>query len=288
MHAEVGLAALQAMSLVDAGFHLDTSVDLFEWSRHAAAKARGGAHLREILDRRSGRSPRSPAWRSARGSTAGTSTGPGGDRPRHRLPADGPPSRRGAPGRAARPEVQLVYGLRGREPRRGAAPPAPRVGGHPAARRGGPRPARRPGSRPGPARGPAPPRPAATSTAGRLVEAEPALEDVERRSGDDRQRYLARLFLGRLAERRGRHDEAARLYARALEGWPDSQAARLALAHVLERSTGPAAALPLVAASLAASQRLDRATDPWWLYPFGPPGLAEAALDAIWTKALDR
>jgi tetratricopeptide (TPR) repeat protein len=123
---------------------------------------------------------------------------------------------------------------------------------------------------------------------GRLIEAEAILEDVEAHARDDRLRYLARLFLGRLAERQGRHDEAARAYTRALEGWPDSQAARLALGRAVERSSGPTAALPLVAASLAASQRPDRSADPWWLYRFGPPGLAKAALERVWTEALDR
>ena len=81
---------------------------------------------------------------------------------------------------------------------------------------------------------------------GRAVEAESLLAEVDERAADDRQRYLARLFLGRVAERLGRPEEALRLYRRALEAWPDSQAARLALAHALERSSGPAAPLVLV------------------------------------------
>jgi tetratricopeptide (TPR) repeat protein len=97
----------------------------------------------------------------------------------------------------------------------------------------------------------------------------------------------ARLRLGRLlAERRGRHDEAARAYTRALEGWPDS--ARLALGHAVEKPSVPRPPCRWSAASLARPQRLDRAAGPWWLYLFGPPGLAKAALDRVWTKALDR
>ena len=215
--------------------------------------------------------------------------GPGGRGPRRRHPDHGSSVRgEGAPDRAARSRGPARVRLRGRGPRRGAAPPAPRVG-------------RRP---PGATR-----RTVALLDAlaldggllearlhlgklhlerGRLTQAERRLQEVEASSGDDRQRYLARLFLGRLAERHGRPDEAAGFYRRALEAWPDSQAARLALAHAVERSFGPKAALPLVAASLAASQRLDRSADPWWLYRFGPPGLAKAALDRVWTKALDR
>jgi tetratricopeptide (TPR) repeat protein len=123
---------------------------------------------------------------------------------------------------------------------------------------------------------------------GRLVEAEPVLEEVDRQSGDERQRYLARLFLGRLAQRRGRPDEAARFYAAALERWPDGQAARLGLAYALETKHGPTAARPVVGISLSASRRPDRADDPWWLYPYGPPGVAKAALDRVWRRALDR
>jgi len=121
----------------------------------------------------------------------------------------------------------------------------------------------------------------------RTIEAEPLLAEVDERGADDRQRYLARLFLGRVADLREGHEGATRLYLRALQAWPDSQAARLALAHALERSSGPAAARPLVAASLAASARLGRAPDPWWDYPFGPRGLATAALARVW-GVLDR
>ena len=123
---------------------------------------------------------------------------------------------------------------------------------------------------------------------GRLDEAAPILEQVERQAGDDRLRYLARLFLGRLAEQRGSHDDAAGFYRRALEAWPDSQAARLGLSLAVDIASGPTAARPVVAASLAESRRPDRAADPWWLYPFGPPGVAKAALDRLWKESLDR
>jgi tetratricopeptide (TPR) repeat protein len=121
-------------------------------------------------------------------------------------------------------------------------------------------------------------------TRGRLGEVEALLAQVERRAGDDRRRYLARLFLARLAEQRARPDEAADFYRRALEAWPDSQAAQLGLAHALEFAAGPTAALPRVAASLAASPGRESTPDPWWLFPFGPPGVARAALDRLWKK----
>ena len=123
---------------------------------------------------------------------------------------------------------------------------------------------------------------------GRLVQAESLLDQVEADAADDRQRYLARLFLGRLATARGRVDDAVGFYRRALEAWPDSQAARLALAQALERSSGPSVAWPLVAGSLAASGRLDRKRDPWWVYLLGPPGQAHASLSRLWNEALGR
>ena len=69
---------------------------------------------------------------------------------------------------------------------------------------------------------------------GRLAEAEGLLIQAEARAGDDRGRYLARLFLGRTADGSGRPGEAAGFYRRAVEAWPEAQTARLALALLLE------------------------------------------------------
>ena len=121
---------------------------------------------------------------------------------------------------------------------------------------------------------------------GRLAEAESLLILADARAGDDRGRYLARLFLGRAAKGSGRPGEAVGFYRRAVEAWPEAQAARLALALLLEREGGPTPARQPVAAMLAASRRDDRPADPWWTYPFGPPGFAKVALDRLW-KALE-
>ena len=287
MHAEAGLLSLQALSLAESEVHLRASTTLFAWSRQAAATARNYARMGAYLDARHERSTPGPPIRESIDrrdfylalASAALAIGfpptalPFAEKARQVAPLD--------------PEVQLVFGcvaeslaeeklLQHRQseadPLRAQAAGAFRdalalePGLHEALLRLG----------------------RLQLVGGRLIEAAPLLEDVDRRSGDARQRYLARLFLGRVAEGRGRPDDAARLYARALEGWPDSQAARIGLAHVLERSTGPAAARPLVAASLSASRRLDRAADPWWLYPFGPPGLAENALARVWERALGR
>jgi tetratricopeptide (TPR) repeat protein len=124
--------------------------------------------------------------------------------------------------------------------------------------------------------------------ANRAVEAEPLLAQVDAKATDDRQRYLARLFLGRADERRGRSEEAIRSYRRALEAWPDSQAARLALAHAVEKSSGPGASREVVAAILDPTRRPDGPSDPWFLYPIGPPGLAQAAFNRVWDRPLGR
>ena len=123
--------------------------------------------------------------------------------------------------------------------------------------------------------------------AGRTIEAERLLIAADE-TGDERQRYLARLFLGRCAERRGRRDEALRAYRRAVEAWPDSQAARLALARLLEVAEGPSAAAEQVDTTLAASRREDRRDDPWWTYRYGPPGFAKASLDRLWNEVIGR
>ena len=118
----------------------------------------------------------------------------------------------------------------------------------------------------------------------RAIEAEPLLAEVDANATDERQRYLARLFMGRAAERGGRSEDAIRSYRRALEAWPDSQAARLGLAHALEKSSGPGASRELVGALLDPARRRAALPDPWFLYPIGLPGLAQAAFNRVWER----
>lgn len=123
---------------------------------------------------------------------------------------------------------------------------------------------------------------------GRPQEAEPVLLQAVERARDDRQRYLALLLLGRAADLQEKPAEGAAFYRRALEAWPESQAARLGLARSLESSGGPSAAHPFVMASLVDSTKMAREPDPWWSYPFGPRGLAKAALERLWQATLRR
>ena len=266
MHAEGGLLALHEVSDAEAKAQLQASVTLFEWSREAAA----GLEVRPRIARRD------YYLALAAGALAigfPSTALPFAEKARLGAPLD--------------PEVQLVYGcvaeglarehsLRHEESRarswgnqaEAALRDAIALDGDLLEARlhlGGIRIDR-----------------------GRLLQAEPRLRDVEAGTSDRRQLYLARLLLGRLEERRGRVEEAIAFYRRALDAWPDSQAAPLALGHAIEVSSSPGAARPLVAATLFASRRLDRSPDPWWLYLFGPPGLARAALDRLWARALDR
>jgi tetratricopeptide (TPR) repeat protein len=298
MHAEAGLLALQSLSLAEAEVHLRASTALFEWSRGAATEARNLAEMRRLAFKKGSlREPKPDpeivepepepeiVERVVRQdyyvalAAAALAIGfpptalPFAEKARLAAPLD--------------PEVQLVFAcvaeslaqeqlLRHRESEAARLrDEADRALRDALALDPGLDEARVHLGR-------------LLLVRGRLVEAEPVLEPVERRSSDARQRYLARLFLGRLAQQRARPDEAAGFYGRALEVWPDSQAARLALSSSLEVAAGPAAARPLVAASLAESGRLDRAADPWWLYLFGPPGVAKSALNRVWRKALDR
>jgi tetratricopeptide (TPR) repeat protein len=123
---------------------------------------------------------------------------------------------------------------------------------------------------------------------GRPREAEPMLWEAVEGATDRGQLYLALLLLGRALERLDETSDAATLYCRALETWPDSQAARLALARCLESSAGPSAARALVMASLLDSRDPAREPDPWWSYPFGPRGLAQATLERLWQVTLGR
>jgi len=287
MHAEAGLIALQALHMTEARVHLDTSLTLQQWSRTAAAEARNWATMRRDAFPDRGKTPgmveireridRRDFYVALAGAALAIgfpqTAQPFAETARQIAPLD--------------PEAQLVLGcaaesLAGEELLRhheAAAAhwrdEAERALRDALALEGGLLEARLHLGK-------------LHLDHGRLVEAEPLFEEVEAGTADARQRYLALLFLGRIAERLDHPDDAAGFYRRAAEAWPDSQAARLGLAHALEKSSGPAAARLPVAATLEWSQRLDRSVDPWWVYPWGPPGLAKAAVDRLWKEALDR
>jgi tetratricopeptide (TPR) repeat protein len=286
LHAEAGLLFLQDQRLQAAKLHLDSSVELIQWSRHAAADRRNWTTMRrhtfkdrpadpalELKESIDGRDFYVALASAALALGFADTAGPFAEQARLEAPRNA--------------EVQLVLGCVAS----GLA--AEKVLQHhdsDAARaRGGAEKAFRD------ALALAPETHEARLRLGKLlldehrtIEAEPLLAEVDAKATDDRQRYLARLFLGRAAERRGRSEEAIRSYRRALEAWPDSQAARLALAYALEKSSGPGASRELVGAILDSSRRPDGPSDPWFLYPIGPPGLAQAAFKRVWDRMLGR
>ena len=118
----------------------------------------------------------------------------------------------------------------------------------------------------------------------RLGETSAARADLERlvgETGDGRWRYLGLLFLGGALEEEGRLPEARQAYRRALESQTDAQTARMALAHCLVRLGQVGAARATVDDALG----LARVQDPYWTYPWGRSGTADAALAALRLEA---
>ncbi|HEV8143347.1 MAG TPA: hypothetical protein VGQ77_10835, partial [Methylomirabilota bacterium] len=85
-------------------------------------------------------------------------------------------------------------------------------------------------------------------------------------ANDDTVRYLAHLFLGGLAERQSRLDDAAKEYELAHEQGDRHQTPFVALSRV-EAARGHADRARELARELAALERVD--DDPWWDYHLG-------------------
>jgi tetratricopeptide (TPR) repeat protein len=91
--------------------------------------------------------------------------------------------------------------------------------------------------------------------------------------------YLARLFLGRVEEDEGRTREAEASYRAAVELVPESQAAQLALSHLLLRQGDEAGSRRCVEVALALAPRT--MDDPFWVYPWGPGARLKILLDEL-------
>jgi tetratricopeptide (TPR) repeat protein len=81
-------------------------------------------------------------------------------------------------------------------------------------------------------------------------------------AGDPRIRYLARLFLGSLAERDGRNAEAESAYRSALSAYPWGQAASVALSQLLSRTGRETAARAIIAEMGGRGANVE----PFWTY----------------------
>jgi tetratricopeptide (TPR) repeat protein len=103
---------------------------------------------------------------------------------------------------------------------------------------------------------------------GRLEAAETEIVAAESARDADT-RCLAQLLHGGLREARGDLEGAEALYRRAIETLPRTQAARIALAHVLEATGRVEEARERVLEVLHSPWPRDPLSDPWWLYPFG-------------------
>lgn len=85
--------------------------------------------------------------------------------------------------------------------------------------------------------------------------------------------YLARLFLGSIAERASKWDEAEKNYRAAVKLFPTAQSGVIALSQFLDRRGQPADAASLLQAMVAPGTA--RTVDPWWLY-FEEAGIESA------------
>jgi tetratricopeptide (TPR) repeat protein len=85
---------------------------------------------------------------------------------------------------------------------------------------------------------------------------------------NDGERYLAHLFLGGLAERQSRFDEAAQEYERTRQLCPGCQTPYIASSRI-EMARGRSEQARELARRFAALERVE--DDPWWTYRFGTP-----------------
>jgi tetratricopeptide (TPR) repeat protein len=111
---------------------------------------------------------------------------------------------------------------------------------------------------------------------GRTAEAETSFARVPEATDDRRWRYLAELFRADAADARGDRDEARTRYEAALQVWPESQSAVMALSR-MSASDGdwPAAQARLETLGPRAAE------DPWWAYAFGQAWRIDAGLATL-------
>jgi hypothetical protein len=116
------------------------------------------------------------------------------------------------------------------------------------------------------------------SLLGEEDEADPILTALQQ-NADDAVSYLASMFLGGAAERRGQIAEAEPFYRAAAERFGLGQAAHVALSTVRLRSGRVADARVALAAAVNGEPNDRR--DPWWWYHLDPTAAVEARFEAL-------
>jgi hypothetical protein len=121
---------------------------------------------------------------------------------------------------------------------------------------------------------------------GEPAAAKQLLEVVLRRSRDETRLYLAQLFLGRLHEDAGQLAEAEAAYRAAAALDRQSQAARIALSHLLLAGGDEAASRAALDEALRPAGHREH-PDAFWEYPWGHAGEADARFREL-SKAAGR
>jgi tetratricopeptide (TPR) repeat protein len=117
----------------------------------------------------------------------------------------------------------------------------------------------------------------------RVDEALAHLTQSATRATSSKERYLARLFLGRAYVRAQRWQEAIAAYTDADSLLPQCQTAALALSYAHQRHGDKERAQAQVTIALDRSKQ-GPCEDPWWEYEFGYGRRAEALLDELRQK----
>jgi tetratricopeptide (TPR) repeat protein len=99
-------------------------------------------------------------------------------------------------------------------------------------------------------------------------------------------RYMAALFLGRIAQDEKRYGDAARSYQEAATIYPHSQTAWIALSHVLHVSGAIVDAGRPIEMMIDTIRPKTDQDDPWWQYHFGPDWRLDALMRQMWKEAL--
>jgi tetratricopeptide (TPR) repeat protein len=106
-------------------------------------------------------------------------------------------------------------------------------------------------------------------------------EHVAAKATDQTMQYYALLFAGDALFSLGRTAEAGKSYQRAIDLFPDAQAARLGLASTLRSVGDTAQALDVLMPTITKPRSTRKGDDPWWEYYDGDATQMEALLEAL-------